>query len=122
MSFPCLIMHYFQCSILSSFAIILTKKRELLALFNCLHGVLPAIVMWLFLAVLWVGMQCVSVVFPDQTHFLLVLKAKLAAVHVALSVVSVKVLSDLHCTMRMQCSGMYLSCRTPSCPVGNSIC
>ena len=25
-------------------------------------------VLWLFLTVLWVGLQCVIVVFPDQTH------------------------------------------------------
>ena len=25
---------------------------------------------WLFLAVLWVGLQCVIVVFPDHTHLL----------------------------------------------------
>ena len=29
-------------------------------------------VMWLFLTGPWVGLQCVSVVFPDQTHLLLV--------------------------------------------------
>ena len=27
-------------------------------------------VMWLFLTVPWVGLQCVIVVFPDHTHFL----------------------------------------------------
>ena len=27
-------------------------------------------VLWLFLTVLWVGLQCVIVVFPDHTHFL----------------------------------------------------
>ena len=27
-------------------------------------------VMWFFLAVPWVGLQCVIVVFPDHTHFL----------------------------------------------------
>ena len=26
-------------------------------------------VLWLFLTVLWVGLQCVIVVFPDHTHF-----------------------------------------------------
>ena len=29
-------------------------------------------VLWLFLAVPWVGLQCLIVVFPDHTHFLLV--------------------------------------------------
>ena len=28
-------------------------------------------VLWLFLTVLWVGLQCVVVVFPDHTHLLL---------------------------------------------------
>ena len=27
-------------------------------------------VLWLFLTVFWVGLQCVNVVFPDHTHFL----------------------------------------------------
>ena len=27
------------------------------------------IVMWFFLMVPWVGLQCVSVVFPENTHF-----------------------------------------------------
>ena len=26
--------------------------------------------LWLFLTVLWVGLQCVMMVFPDHTHFL----------------------------------------------------
>ena len=26
-------------------------------------------VLWLFLTAPWVGLQCVIVVFPDQTHF-----------------------------------------------------
>ena len=37
----------------------------------------------------WVGLQCVFVVFPDQTHLLLGLKAKLSAVQVALPDVNV---------------------------------
>ena len=28
------------------------------------------VVVWLFLAVPWVGLQCVIVVFPDHTHLL----------------------------------------------------
>ena len=27
-------------------------------------------VMWLFLTVWWIGLQCVSVAFPGHTHFL----------------------------------------------------
>ena len=56
--------------VLSSFAIILTRKRELVALvllpFGCL---LTVNVLKLFLTVPWVGLQFVIVVFPDHTHF-----------------------------------------------------
>ena len=42
----------------SSFAIILKRKRKLVTI-N---------VLWFFLTVPWVGLQCVIVVFPDHTH------------------------------------------------------
>ena len=52
---------------LSSFAIILKRKRELDALlllsFLCLVTVN---VLWLFLMVLWISLKCVIVVFPDH--------------------------------------------------------
>ena len=55
------------------FAIILNRKRELVASnllsFQCLVTIN---VLWLFLKVPWVGLQFVMVVFPDHTHFLLV--------------------------------------------------
>ena len=35
--------------------------------FNCLHDVS---VLWLFLSVSLISLQCVIVVFPDHTHFL----------------------------------------------------
>ena len=55
---------------LSSFAIILTRKSELVALLLLSFGCLVIIiVLWLFLTVPWVGLQCVIVVFPDHTHF-----------------------------------------------------
>ena len=79
-------------------------------------------VLWHSLRVPWVGLQCVFVVFPDQTHLLWGLKASLSAVHLALpdvKVCNVKVLSNLYDAMRMPCCGMCLSCRTPSCPVVN---
>ena len=39
--------------------------------FRSLNLVLVAIyVLWLFLAVPWVGLRCVIVVFPDHTHLL----------------------------------------------------
>ena len=53
----------------SSFAIIWKRKRTLAALlllpYRCIVTIL---VLWLFLIVHWVGLQCVIVVFPDHTH------------------------------------------------------
>ena len=56
---------------LSSFAIILRRKRELIALLLLSYGY-PVTVngLWLFLKVPWVGLQCVAVVCPDHTHLL----------------------------------------------------
>ena len=53
----------------SSFAIILMGKRELVAL-PSLSSWCLVIVLWLFLAVPWVCLQFVIVVFPDHTHTL----------------------------------------------------
>ena len=54
--------------VLSSFAIILKKKRELVVLsYIC---IVTINVLWLFLMVPWVGLQYVIVVFPDHTHLL----------------------------------------------------
>ena len=59
-------MHYV---VHSSFAIILKRERMLVSLllssYRCIVTVL-----WLFLTVPWVCLQCVIVVFPDHTHFL----------------------------------------------------
>ena len=52
----------------SSFAIILMGKRELAALLSLSSWCL-VIVVWLFLAVPWVCLQFVIVVFPDHTHY-----------------------------------------------------
>ena len=60
-------------SVLSSFAIILKRKRESwLICFYCLVDVClnPVHDLWLFLMVPWVGLWCVTVVFPDHTHVL----------------------------------------------------
>ena len=58
-----------------SFAIILARKRELVALlllsFECLVTVN---VLKLLLTVPWAGHQFVIVVFPDHTHFLIIEK------------------------------------------------
>ena len=57
----------------SSFAIILTRKKELFALLLLSLGrLVTENALWLFLTVLWVGLQCVIVVFPDHTHLLFV--------------------------------------------------
>ena len=62
----------FCCMLLyvhSSFAIILMGKRELVALLSLSYWCLLMVV-WLFLAVLWVCLRFVIVVFPDHTHLL----------------------------------------------------
>ena len=62
----------FCCTLLyvpSSFAIILMEKRELVALLS-LSSECLVIVVRLFLAVPWVGLQFVIVVFPDHTQLL----------------------------------------------------
>ena len=59
--------------VLSSVAIILKRKRKLVALLVALqllsYGCIVTInVLWLLLTLPWVGLQCVIVVFPDHTH------------------------------------------------------
>ena len=55
----------------SSSTIIFTRKRELVALLLLSFGSLFTVnALWLFLTVSWGGLQCVIVVFPDQTHLL----------------------------------------------------
>ena len=57
----------------SSFANILKRKRKLVALllhvlsYRC---IVTINVLWLFLTVPWVGLQCVIVVLCDHTHLL----------------------------------------------------
>ena len=53
----------------SSVAIILIGKRELVALL-CLSSWCLVMVVWLFLAVPWVCLRFVIVVFRDQTYLL----------------------------------------------------
>ena len=62
----------FCCTLLyvpTSFTIILIGKRELVALLSLSSWCL-VIVVWLFLAVPWVCLQFVIVVFLDHTHLL----------------------------------------------------
>ena len=57
--------------VLSSFAIFLSRKRELVALLLMSFARLIALnSLRLFLAVPWVGLKCVVVVSPDNTHLL----------------------------------------------------
>ena len=51
----------------SSFAIIMTGKRELAAL-KRLSSLCIMIVVWVFLAMPWVCLQIMIMVFPDHTH------------------------------------------------------
>ena len=70
----------FCCTLLyvhSSFAIILIGKRELVALLSLSSWCL-VIVVWLFLAVPWVCLQFVIVVFPDHTHLLYFISVSLS--------------------------------------------
>ena len=63
----CFGIHLF--CVLVSFAIILTRKRELVGLMLLYFGCIVTVNgLWLFLAVRWVGLQCEIVVFPDHTH------------------------------------------------------
>ena len=55
----------------SSFAIILKRKRKLVALLLLSYRCIVTInVLWFFLGVPWVGLQCAIVVFPDYTHLI----------------------------------------------------
>ena len=61
----------FCCTLLyvhSSFAIIFMGKRELVALLS-LSSCCLVIDVWVFLAVPWVCLQFVNVVFHDHTHY-----------------------------------------------------
>ena len=71
---PCFVIHYLN-NFLSSFTIILVRKRELVTLLelSSYHRVTVS-VLWLFLAVSWVGLQCVIMAFPDHTHILFYLR------------------------------------------------
>ena len=63
-----LFWHALLC-VLSSFAIILKRKIELVALILLSYKCLATVnVLWLLLSVPWVGLQCVIVVFPANTH------------------------------------------------------
>ena len=57
----------------SSFAIILKRKRKLVALLLLSYRCVVTVnVLWLFITLPWVGSQFVIVVFLDHTHLLFV--------------------------------------------------
>ena len=65
------ILYYSLLCVYSSFAIILKRKRKLVALLLlCYRCIVTTNVLWPFLMVPWVGLKCVVVVFPDHTHLL----------------------------------------------------
>ena len=67
----CLSLVCYALLVHSSFAIILTRKRELITLLLLPFGCLVIVnVPWPFLTVPWVGLQCVIVVSPVHTHIL----------------------------------------------------
>ena len=69
------VMHYFVSILV--FAIILKRKRKLVALLllsyifsHFCSCIVTLNVVWLFLMVPWICLQCAIVVFPGHTHFL----------------------------------------------------
>ena len=62
------LLWYALLCVLSRVTIILKRKILFLLSHPCLAILY---VMWLFLTVPWVGLQCVIVVFPDRNRFLL---------------------------------------------------
>ena len=65
------LLRYALLCVHSSFTIILKRKRKLVALlFLSYRCIFTINVLWLFLTMPLVGMQCVNVVFPDHTHLL----------------------------------------------------
>ena len=72
------LMCYALLCVHSSFAITLKRKRKLIALLLLPYRCSVTVnVMWLFLMVQLVGLQCVIVVFPDHTHIPLDLASRL---------------------------------------------
>ena len=65
----CSMFCYALLYVLSSFAIGMMEKRELVALLSLSSWCL-VIVVWLFLVVLWFCLQFVIAVFPNHTHLL----------------------------------------------------
>ena len=72
---PCFVCYALLC-VLSSFDIILTRKRELVTFPQLFSGCLvTVVVLWLFRTVPWVGLHCVVVIFPDHIYLRLALRS-----------------------------------------------
>ena len=69
--FLCLSLFWYTLlCVLYSYAIILKREGELVDLLLLSYGcVVTVYVLWLFLTMPWVGLQCVIVAFPDHIHF-----------------------------------------------------
>ena len=71
---------YALLCVYSCFAIILKRKRKLVALLLLSYRCIVTInVLWLFHRVPWVGLQYVSVIFPAHTHLLFIVAKKYVA-------------------------------------------
>ena len=64
----CLSLFFYALLCVHSRFTIIFKRKWLLLSYRCLVTVN---VLWLFLTLPWVGLQCVTVVFPDHTHFII---------------------------------------------------
>ena len=63
------LFRYTLLGALPIFAIILKRKRELVALLLLSYGYLVTVnVQRLFLVMKWANLECMTVVFPDHTH------------------------------------------------------
>ena len=70
-----------------SFAVILKRKRKLVALLLLSYRCTVTInALWIFLTVPWTGLQCVIVVFPDHAHLLFGIKTLLSEGHIGTSI------------------------------------
>ena len=66
---PCIVMQY-----LVLILVLILRKRKLVTLLLLSYKCIVTVnVLWLFLTMPWVGLQCVIVEFPDHNHYFSVL-------------------------------------------------
>ena len=89
----------------SSFAIILKRNKKLVALLFLSYRCIVTInFLWLFLTVSWVGLQYLIVVFPDHTHFFIILNDHLKK-HLHLNVrLNIELLNKINIFNQSECS------------------